>query len=178
MAVGLHNKTVQLLNNAKFLVEVLGKAVHRVAVLKHGVLRVILKHLFRRARKEDPLLWNIATDLVVNQLVAPFELPEGVVVLASFPKLRLPPNETVERYYDLLRGPAGDPDGFPETCGRSARLPRRGQVRVRGELRSRRDDHTADGRAGEGDVHPRRVVVSPEAQLGHNHPRSLEPFEA
>lgn len=117
MAVGLRGETVQLLINPKFLVEVLGKAVHRVAVLKHEILHVILKHLFRRVRKEDPLLWNIAADLVVNQFVAPFELPEGAVVLASFPELRLPPNETVERYYDLLRGPARDPGGFPETCG-------------------------------------------------------------
>ncbi len=103
MAVCLRGDIVQFLVNPSFVVEELTRAEHRTAVVKHEVLHVVFKHLFRLTTKGDPKLWNIAADLVVNQYVAPFDLPDGAVLLSTFPDLELPEGETVEFYYEALR---------------------------------------------------------------------------
>jgi predicted metal-dependent peptidase len=49
-----------------------------------------------------PEIFNIAADLVVNQYVSPWPLPESAVTLNLFPDLNLEPNQTVEWYYEKL----------------------------------------------------------------------------
>ena len=103
MAVGLRGNTVQLLVNPRFLLEELPRAEDRVAVLKHEVLHVVFKHLFRHpGRQRDARIWNIAADLVVNQYVPPCQLPDGAILLSSFPVARLEPDQTVDGYYEAL----------------------------------------------------------------------------
>jgi predicted metal-dependent peptidase len=103
MAVGLRGNTVQLLVNPRFLLEGLPRAEDRVAVLKHEVLHVVFKHLFRVSGPlHDARIWNIAADLVVNQYVPPFQLPEGAILLSSFSDARLAPDQTVDGYYEAL----------------------------------------------------------------------------
>ena len=46
----------------------------RVAVIKHETLHLVFKHIFRMdIDKHDPLLFNIAADIVVNQFIGKME---------------------------------------------------------------------------------------------------------
>ncbi len=71
----------------------------RIAVLKHEVLHLVLRHLTRRGNK-DPFVYNIAADLVVNQLCE--NLPPGALSLEDFSHYQLSPNKTLEEYYFRL----------------------------------------------------------------------------
>ena len=76
----------------------------RVAVIKHETLHIIFKHLFRMKTKTyDNQLFNIAADIVVNQLIAPWKLPDSAVTLETFPELKLPKDKSVEWYYENLK---------------------------------------------------------------------------
>jgi predicted metal-dependent peptidase len=110
-AVTLSPLGVSLVVNPHFFMEELTRP-ERCAVIKHEILHLVLKHLFRfEAPGTDRLQLNIAADLVVNQLVHPWPLPTSAITLASFPELRLTPNKTVEHYYRrLTQHAAGQPD--------------------------------------------------------------------
>ncbi|MBT8606184.1 hypothetical protein G6677_06900 [Polynucleobacter paneuropaeus] len=104
LAVGLRGDAIQLMVNPQFLLIELTKADNRTAVLKHEVLHLVFKHLFRnQSLSHDPKLWNLATDLVVNQYIAPYHLPEGAILLSTFPDLDLTPEDTADNYYDALK---------------------------------------------------------------------------
>lgn len=75
---------------------------HAIAI-KHEVLHVVFRHIFRPAAY-DPVLFSIAADLVVNQLMAPWKPLAGWPVLKMFPELKLKPDQTVEYYYAALAG--------------------------------------------------------------------------
>jgi predicted metal-dependent peptidase len=51
-------------------------------VLLHEVLHAAMLHVQRRNKSRDPMLWNIAADIVVNGIVLSegYELPEGGVI--------------------------------------------------------------------------------------------------
>lgn len=103
LAVGLRGDSVQLLVNPKFFLKGLKKPQHRTAVLKHEVLHIVFKHIFRSpSLKHDPFLWNIAADLVVNQYVSPYRLPDGAILLSTFPDLNLAHDDTADSYYSAL----------------------------------------------------------------------------
>ena len=99
-AVAWNGQLVRLLINPDFFQKSL-TASQRVAVIKHEVLHVVFRHLFRGADR-DPEVENLAADLVVNQLVSPWPLPKGAVLLDCFPELKLQPDQTLEQYYALL----------------------------------------------------------------------------
>jgi predicted metal-dependent peptidase len=104
MAVVLRGNGIQLVTNPRFFMSRLRSLDQRTAVLKHEVLHVVFKHLFRSAPAgKDHLLWNIAADLVVNQYIAPFRLPEGAIQLSTFPDLGLEANDTMENYFAMLK---------------------------------------------------------------------------
>jgi predicted metal-dependent peptidase len=101
--VGIRDSRVHLLVNPTFFVDTLRTKPERVAVLKHEVLHLAFKHVTRRPKDKDPSIWNLAADLVVNQHVGkPWKLPADAVTLASFKDLALPPDQTVDWYYDKL----------------------------------------------------------------------------
>lgn len=110
-AVGWDGSQVRLVVNPQFFRTLPGDA-ERTAVLKHEVLHVVFRHLFRRA-KRDVTLENIAADLVVNQLVTPWPLPASAVTLNCFPDLQLEADRSVDYYYDRLAG-LRDPSALPE----------------------------------------------------------------
>ena len=57
----------------------------------------------RVARKEtDATIYNIAADLVVNQLIPPQQLPDGALLISSFPKLKLALNKNINYYIQKL----------------------------------------------------------------------------
>ena len=69
--------------------------------LKHEILHIVFRHLFRPADR-DPAIYSIAADLVVNQLLAPLKPLSSWPVLGMFPELKLEPDQTVEIYYTKL----------------------------------------------------------------------------
>ncbi|MCA9489012.1 MAG: hypothetical protein KC621_03800, partial [Myxococcales bacterium] len=91
--VGLVGGQLRLLVNPDFFVGRIRRIGERVAVVKHEVLHVVLRHVFRVQRR-DPLLWNVACDVVVNGWVRPWPLPEGAVTRETFPDLVLPADPT------------------------------------------------------------------------------------
>ncbi|MCE2712070.1 MAG: VWA-like domain-containing protein [Cryomorphaceae bacterium] len=100
MAVSCKEGTFQLHVNPDFLMNVLNEE-QRIGVLKHEVLHLVLKHLFR-GHKKDPMLENLSADLVVNQYVDPWPLPEGAILISTFPDLKLRRFETMEYYLKEL----------------------------------------------------------------------------
>ncbi len=71
----------------------------KLAVLKHEVLHIVFRHI-TRGKTRDHHVFNIATDLAINQLCE--GLPEGALDIADFQHLGLVRNGTAEEYYDLL----------------------------------------------------------------------------
>ena len=103
MAVGFSGNQVQLLVNERFFIKELRSKTNRVAVVKHEALHLLFKHVFRMdLEKYDRSLFNIAADLVVNQFIGSWDLPDNAVTLDKFPALSLEPDQTVEWYYDRL----------------------------------------------------------------------------
>lgn len=111
-AVTLSPLGVSLVVNPSFFMDELSRS-ERCAVIKHEILHLVFKHLFRfEAPGTDRLRLNIAADLVVNQLIQPWPLPSSAVTLASFPALQLSPNKSVEHYYRRLEQHAAGNPGF------------------------------------------------------------------
>lgn len=109
LAVGLRGDAVQLLVNPNFFLKELKKPEHRTAVLKHEVLHIIFKHIFRNiSLNHDQVLWNIAADLVVNQYISPYKLPDGAILLSTFPDLNLETDDITDNYYKELLKLRGD----------------------------------------------------------------------
>ncbi len=102
-AVGFSGTNINLLVNENFFLKELRSQSNRVAVIKHEALHLLFKHLFRTDIKNyEPTLFNIAADLVVNQFIGSWKLPEGAVTLNTFPDLGLEQNQTLEWYYEKL----------------------------------------------------------------------------
>ena len=102
-AVGFKSGKIALYVNENFFLKEL-RSTERVAVIKHETLHIIFKHLFRMKTKDyDNRLFNIAADLVVNQLISPWKLPDSAVTLETFRELKLPPDKSVEWYYENLK---------------------------------------------------------------------------
>lgn len=111
-AVTLSALGVSLVVNPDFFMDELSRP-ERCAVIKHEILHLVFKHLFRfEAPGTDRVRLNIAADLVVNQLVRPWPLPESAITLASFPGLQLSPNKSVEHYYRRLEEHGANNPGF------------------------------------------------------------------
>jgi predicted metal-dependent peptidase len=101
-AVTLKNGRVILLLNPSFF-DSLNNDNERIGLIKHEILHVILGHLNRVVRKEtDATIYNIAADLVVNQLIPPQQLPDGALLISSLPKLKLASNKNINYYIQKL----------------------------------------------------------------------------
>ena len=74
----------------------------RKGLLKHEILHISFGHLLVRDLYADKQLFNIAADLEINQYINSRCLPEGGLVLESFPELKLPTKAGTKTYYDLL----------------------------------------------------------------------------
>lgn len=124
-AVTFRDGGLRLMLNAEFFLGLRDRA-ERVAVVKHETLHLVLKHLLR-ADDNHPHVWNLATDLVVNQMIgAPWKLPSSAITLATFPELKLQPDWTAERYYLALAAAKSEADhahasGQPQRAPRSAK---------------------------------------------------------
>jgi predicted metal-dependent peptidase len=100
--VGLHNNGFILLINEKFWNEDLRQDNHKLGVLTHEVLHLLLRHPFRASEFKNHRLFNIAADLVVNQLVRKEDLPEQHINLSTFQDYYLEKDQSLEYYYNKL----------------------------------------------------------------------------
>ncbi|HMQ46783.1 MAG TPA: VWA-like domain-containing protein [Saprospiraceae bacterium] len=91
----------QLLLNSDYWFRLENDA-HRYGVLKHELLHLALRHLSLARFYHHKLLFNIAADLVVNQYIAPTQLPSDVIRLESFPFQQLLPFQSLDYYYKKL----------------------------------------------------------------------------
>lgn len=125
-SVSLHGARVALTVNPDFFMKTLRKGAERVAVIKHEALHLLFRHLFRGDRaRHDPLLLNLAADLVVNQFIAsPWKLPDDAVTLATFPDLKLEKDKNLAWYYDRLAALAKDGSNAPKSAAMLAGLTR------------------------------------------------------
>lgn len=102
-AVSVSGSNICLLVNESFFLKELRSQSNRVAVIKHEALHLLFKHLFRTDIKNyEPTLFNISADLVVNQFIGSWKLPESAVTLDTFPDLGLEQNQSLEWYYEKL----------------------------------------------------------------------------
>jgi len=101
-AVGLDGELILLLVNELFFLKKLKSVSERIAVLKHEVLHLVFRHLFRDEIYDDMQLSNIAADIVVNQYIGSWKLPDSAVTIETFPDLNLKREETLSYYYDIL----------------------------------------------------------------------------
>ena len=99
--VSKRNIGVQLSINPEFFTEL--SEDHRYGLIKHEILHISFGHMVMRDLYSDKKLFNIAADLEINQYIANHHLPEGGLMLGSFPELNLPERAGTKTYYDLLQ---------------------------------------------------------------------------
>lgn len=93
--------------------------VHRYGLVKHEVLHIVLRHLVFLKSYANRGIFNIAADLVVNQFIAPEQLPEGAVTLDFFKPLEkthglyLEKDKGVDYYYEKLLHFLQKPSSLP-----------------------------------------------------------------
>tara|TARA_R110000822_G_scaffold112921_1_gene243983 strand:- start:90 stop:1253 length:1164 start_codon:yes stop_codon:yes gene_type:complete len=75
---------------------------HRVGLIKHELLHIAFGHLIMRDLYSNHKLFNIAADLEINQYIDESKLPDGGLILSSFPELNLPRKAGTKVYYNLL----------------------------------------------------------------------------
>jgi len=103
--VTVRDGRVRLMVNPEFFLRVIRAREERVGIVKHETLHLLFKHVLRLdpKRGHDPLLWNLAADLVVNQFIKrPWKLPDSAVTLKTFPDLGLEEDQSADWYYDKL----------------------------------------------------------------------------
>jgi len=99
--VSKNNIGMQLTINPQFYFELTED--HRYGLIKHELLHIAFGHLLTRDLYGDKKLFNIAADLEINQYIASSKLPEGGLLLSSFPELDLPVKAGTDKYYELLQ---------------------------------------------------------------------------
>lgn len=118
LAVGLGHNALTLYVNDHFWDKELTDPAHRYGVVKHEILHLVFRHLFVREPFLDPMLLNVAFDLVVNQYVERSQLPDDSIFLESFPNLALKAGQTWFYYYkqleELRQGRGGKASGSPD----------------------------------------------------------------
>ena len=119
MAVGAKGAQLTLQVNPDFLMHLKFSRdparCERTAVIKHEALHLVFKHVFRQENRH-PQIYNLAADIVVNQFVMPWGLPEGAITLETFPDLKLKPDKSLDWYYDRLTSVRDNPETAPKSA--------------------------------------------------------------
>ena len=98
--VSKHGIGMQLTINPEFYINL--SNFHRIGLIKHELLHIAFGHLLMRDMYGNHKLFNIAADLEINQYIDINKLPEGGLLLSSFPELNLPKKAGTKVYYNLL----------------------------------------------------------------------------
>ena len=102
MAIGPSGHLVKLHINPTFWKTALTNDKLRMGLVKHEILHVVFKHIFRGKDYSQKDLFNIACDLVVNQYILQDWLPENRIHLGLFPNIGLEPEKDADYYYKKL----------------------------------------------------------------------------
>ena len=108
-AVAWDGSRITLLVNPNFFYTEINEAVipfhqtsARAAILKHEVLHIVFRHLFRK-KGNIPEIENIAADLVVNQYIGEWHVDESSLVnIIDYADLDIEHEESVDYYYGKL----------------------------------------------------------------------------
>ena len=104
MAIGPSGHHVKLHINPIFWKTQLVNEKMRMGLVKHEILHVVFKHIFRGKNFPQKDIFNIACDLVVNQYIRVDWLPANRIHLALFPGIGLLPDRDAGEYYRKLCG--------------------------------------------------------------------------
>lgn len=74
----------------------------KTGCLKHQILHLIFKHVYRVRLFGNKEIFHIAADLVVNQYLLPSQLTQDAICLDKFAAFNLLPHQTVDYYYAKL----------------------------------------------------------------------------
>lgn len=74
----------------------------KMGCLKHQILHLIFKHVYRVRHFGNKGIFHLAADLVVNQYLVSLQLTQDAICIHKFPKLNLLPHQTVDYYYIKL----------------------------------------------------------------------------
>ncbi len=102
MGIGPSGNQVKLYINPEFWTGTLQTMKLRKGLIKHEILHLVFKHIFRKSHVTRKDIYNIACDLVVNQYIRTDHLPEDRIYLGMFPDMGLEPNREAEYYYHEL----------------------------------------------------------------------------
>ncbi|VAW62211.1 hypothetical protein MNBD_GAMMA09-302 [hydrothermal vent metagenome] len=93
---------VELHINDSFWQKMSGRQAYHVSLLKHELLHFVFKHLLMMSNYQHAMIFNIAADIVVNQLIPRDHLPESALALDTFASLELEADQSVKYYYDKV----------------------------------------------------------------------------
>lgn len=102
MAIGPAGHHVKLHINPIFWKTQLTRPNLKKGLVKHEILHVVFKHIFRGKDYHHRDIFNIACDLVVNQYILEDWLPENRIHLGLFPGIGLEPDRDADEYYRKL----------------------------------------------------------------------------
>ncbi len=102
MAIGAAGHHVKLHINPIFWTRQLVSNKLKMGLVKHEILHVVFKHIFRGKDYSHRDIFNIACDLVVNQYIRQDWLPENRLHLGLFPGIGLEPERDADEYYRKL----------------------------------------------------------------------------
>jgi len=74
----------------------------KIGLLKHELKHIAFFHLTDFSHQTNKVISDIAMDLHINQMEEPDNLPEGGMLLSSFPDLNLKAHQGSNYYYDEL----------------------------------------------------------------------------
>ncbi len=102
MGLCLSSDDLRLVVHPHFFTDSLATTEQRVGALEHQALHLVFKHVFeRRNPGYRQGVFDLATDLVVNQLIDSDWLPQDAVTLSDFDP-PFPPDKTARWYYKRL----------------------------------------------------------------------------
>lgn len=121
MGIGPAGNQVKLYINPEFWTNTLTTMKFRKGLIKHEILHLVFKHIFRKNDVTRKDIYNIACDLVVNQYIRTDHLPEDRIHLGMFPDMGLEPDREAEYYYRELmalhQAMTSDGAGQPDPMG-------------------------------------------------------------
>ncbi|GGF23377.1 DUF2201 family putative metallopeptidase [Flavobacterium limi] len=103
------NHNIILLINPKYW-QSLQTCEQKMGCLKHQILHLIFKHVYRVSFFGNKEIFHIAADLVVNQYLLQSQLTQDAICLENFTVLNLLPHQTVDYYYTKLAAQYDTPE--------------------------------------------------------------------
>ena len=96
------DERIELQVNEVFWSEMSVKSEYHYSLLKHEILHFVFKHLLMSDSYQHKTIFNVAADIVVNQLIRTDHLPDGALTLEYFPSLELLGDQSVKYYYEKI----------------------------------------------------------------------------